>query len=152
MIKMINYFFSIIMMSMIFGCNKHYDNSEGLNEYFSELNIAYEDLDACLIVPLQGCSSCIDKCVSFVKKNHTNNKIHFIIVSSDLRDVKIRLGSNVWRSKSVTIDSSMLAVKKSLTYISPLIISNEQGDPIVTSINVGEIDKQLASLQRKINL
>lgn len=107
---------------------------------------------AYLIIPLQGCGSCIDQSIQFMKKNSENDKISYIIVDQDIKNIKIKIGSDYLTKPNLIIDEKMIAMRSSLTYASPIIYYCQDNEVIGKRIvQASKVAKEFEKLHAFIN-
>lgn len=104
--------FLFICFLLITACN---DNTElYLDNYLTTLKIDYSQFEAVIIIPNGGCSSCIGSAFNFLKENHSEDNLLFIIANVlDPRAIRLRL-KDITNNENVILDASPNFINPSL--------------------------------------
>ena len=111
---------TIFLLLIIFlGCDNHTETENNLNEL---INYYQKDVDfgrkPVIIIPLYGCSTCVDLSLMYMQKKLESGQIVFILSSLYKKDFSIKLGE-IKVSKYIIYDTINNAAALNLIFNTP---------------------------------
>ncbi|MDR1371804.1 MAG: hypothetical protein LBJ17_01560 [Dysgonamonadaceae bacterium] len=96
-----------LLFIFVFSCNNKNDFESFINKQFqSNYPNYYIDYDSVIIIPREGCTSCIKESERFIKENINNNAYLFIFTKiSSEKELKITFGYEMLKLKNVIVDT-----------------------------------------------
>lgn len=96
--------------------------------------------DVIVVINMKGCSACYSKALNFLKKYSDLDHIHYFITGVESqKNLKIRLGSDVFNSSKVHIDGDQILLHQGLNYAYPLIFYRNNGD--LVRMEIADVEK-----------
>ncbi|WP_375582821.1 hypothetical protein [Cyclobacterium xiamenense] len=157
----INIFLWIIFILFV-SCNSYSNQNNDLIDN-DALSLALEEIyegnidsdDIVLIIPNAGCPGCISSCEEFMILNsglHDNN-IHFILTSfKSLKQLNIKIGSDVLNNKDVYLDKSSIIGKYGITSIYPIVVFINNNDNFEVEFVSPENPQVFDKILERLNL
>ena len=89
---------TIVLLMFLSACspqsNQHYEKEESLISGF----LIDAEVEFCILIPVEGCTTCTNHGLKFAENNIENNKIRFILTDvSSQKNTKIKVGENYLR-------------------------------------------------------
>lgn len=140
----------ICLISIVAGCSQNDEYT--IKTFLESKSIGYNENanNAVIVIPLNGCSGCIDTSIEFVIENLPKfRNLYCVIVTPSERVAKLRLGAGVDYARFI-VDLEMTTSLKNLVETSPLIYIIENERIMKYPLNATNIDGELQDLERKL--
>ncbi|AXE17920.1 hypothetical protein DR864_09330 [Runella rosea] len=146
--------FYLIVYLLFLSCNNQSKELIKVNTTFKEVS-PKENFDGfSLVIPIDGCGPCVEKGISFSKKNLKNPKILFFISSQlNLKPIYQYYTEGELSTKSLLLDKSSLFFKNGLINQGHLLLLEIHQGHVdkMTDIEPNEVDDILSKLEKSIN-
>lgn len=86
-----------------------------------------KDRKVYLLIPLNGCSACIDSVIKFTKQNFQNNNIIFIISDYGTKPIEIAFENKVPKSNNIIPDPEGYLFELEVVFNNPVTLFVENG-------------------------
>ncbi|HRK53787.1 MAG TPA: hypothetical protein PK185_07725 [Cyclobacteriaceae bacterium] len=142
----------IFISQILLGCRQSHEYT--VRDFLESKSIHYEKNvnNAVIVIPLDGCSGCIDKSIEFVNENMPKFKnLYCIVVTPSEKLARLRLGSSV-NYPRLLIDIEMTTRMKYLVESMPLIYT--MNNELITKypLDATNIEEELLRLKGKLTL
>jgi hypothetical protein len=100
-----------------------------------------------LIVPVDGCDTCIKKVFDFIKQNGSRRSICYILVSADPKNV---VPQEIMQLENMVFDKNLISIREGLIKgLVPAIYYDESLDKPMR-LTPDNIDRELKELEEKL--
>jgi hypothetical protein len=139
-----------ILFLILISCNQKRNEREVLDDFLKSIKVSNNlDFKALVIIPLDGCSGCIDATLEFAQLNISDKNLFFVIATSSPKLVKLRLG--YIDKPNVYTDSQLESRDKGLVSFSPTLFIIEKDSFARIDLTAENIGVELPSLKRKLD-
>jgi hypothetical protein len=121
---------------------------EKVVKLFAELNVALDASKTVLIIPVDGCSSCIDPTLAFVSEYQESPDIQIILSSHGSKSITMTLAKYYIDKSAVIFDSKGLSEKYGLIRVSPAVVKLSDDKEVWLTRLEGSNTKQVLSNMR----
>jgi hypothetical protein len=104
-----------------------------------------------LIIPAEGCSTCLATAFEFLEAQHQDHRIRFVVVARQRRAATMKLSKAAVSSPNVIIDEKNLAGTSGVASTSPMLVEVQNGLVVKhTQLQPGNIQIEFAHLLRRL--
>ena len=144
---------TIVLLMFLSACspqsNQHYEKEESLISSF----LIDAEVEFCILIPVEGCTTCTSHGLKFAENNIENNKIRFILTDvSSQKNTKIKVGEKLFTHPRISIDYENVFTQAEMVTYNPTILHLKAGTIIqieeTTSDNVNERLELILNLTR----
>lgn len=142
----------IFLILILADCRQNEEYT--IKTFLKSKSIGYNENvnNAVIVIPLNGCSGCIDTSIEFAIENLPKfRNLYCVIVTPSEKVARLRLGRGIDYSR-LLVDKEMTTSLKNLVETSPLIYIIENEHIIKYPLNATNIEGELQDLESKLTV
>jgi hypothetical protein len=140
----------VFALVFLLGCAKGDDYSAKFASYQAQIPSLLGD-GQFLIIPAEGCSTCLTTAFEFLEAQHQDRRIRFVVAARQRRAATMKLSKAAVSSPNVIIDEKNLAGTSGVASTSPMLIEVQNGIVVKhTQLQPGNIKIEFAHLLRRL--
>lgn len=154
--RKITRYWSLVIIVLFSSCLQNQE-IESKNLKFSELFFKLDvqknqNARAYLIIQLDnGCSSCKNIAINFLKKHYKDANVRFIVSNLGEKIIKMALGNDIIQSKKIIIDKEAIAKSKGLVSDFPVLYYFKDNHiEEIKTLSASNIDEELHLLEIRL--
>ncbi|GAA5039132.1 hypothetical protein GCM10011506_37930 [Marivirga lumbricoides] len=128
MFKFYNSYIILILLGV--SCTSRLpETHEKLVEVIGKLNddLSLNNFSTIVVLPVQGCSPCIERTINFIENNKMNTEVLFIVVAKNKREWGHLFSSELFKNSNFLIDDQLLFMDYDFVQLFPVYFSKKNG-------------------------
>jgi hypothetical protein len=111
-----------------------------------------KEVNHIFIIPIRGCSGCVEKVINFMKENLDHANTLYIIVAKNKSEYASYFDDGIFKSDHIIFDSKLISISNKLANNYPVYYgkSDHYFNQSV-AINASNIEEELSIISRTIN-
>lgn len=149
-----SFYFCIVVGCILFSCSPDKEEKRltseqylKLTQFATKLGVPYVGSKMMLIIPTQGCASCIQSALEFTSRNYNHDRLSIVVSGRGKKTVALQLKKFGVDPKQVILDNDGLATRSDLISIYPVLFYSHDDYTISVDLDAGNIKEELAKVE-----